>query len=265
MNLRVVGVMATAVLLGGAQGVQAQRIASNNMGEHLQFSSASVDVRGPGTAAPVQSAAIRFTNCGLTSGITEVVIPLRHKAGKNEFRIEVRASTGAPPLPGMKLGEFAVVQGGSNSEPLVMVGGDGGIRLVAGSEYWLVVHGVGDAEGAWHLSDAASGFRATSGNLGQTWETAGGLALGMRLAVEGEPVAPCYAACMTRHLVCWGSPHTVQIDDFMCWINEFASALALPHEEQIAHYANCDGSTIAPVLNVADFMCFIDAFAQGCS
>nr|HET9185987.1 hypothetical protein [Solirubrobacterales bacterium] len=29
-------------------------------------------------------------------------------------------------------------------------------------------------------------------------------------------------------------------------------------------YANCDGSTIAPVLNVLDFNCFLNRFAAGC-
>ena len=29
-------------------------------------------------------------------------------------------------------------------------------------------------------------------------------------------------------------------------------------------YANCDGSTIAPVLNVNDFQCFLNAYAAGC-
>ena len=29
-------------------------------------------------------------------------------------------------------------------------------------------------------------------------------------------------------------------------------------------YANCDGSTTPPILNVADFSCFLNAFAAGC-
>jgi len=29
-------------------------------------------------------------------------------------------------------------------------------------------------------------------------------------------------------------------------------------------YANCDGSTTAPILNVADFICFLSKFAEGC-
>jgi hypothetical protein len=30
-------------------------------------------------------------------------------------------------------------------------------------------------------------------------------------------------------------------------------------------YANCDGSTTDPVLNVLDFACFLNRFAAGCS
>jgi hypothetical protein len=28
-------------------------------------------------------------------------------------------------------------------------------------------------------------------------------------------------------------------------------------------YANCDGSTVQPILNVADFVCFNNRFARG--
>jgi photosystem II stability/assembly factor-like uncharacterized protein len=43
--------------------------------------------------------------------------------------------------------------------------------------------------------------------------------------------------------------------DFNCFLNRFAAGES---------YANCDGSTIAPVLNVLDFNCFLNAFAAGC-
>jgi hypothetical protein len=43
--------------------------------------------------------------------------------------------------------------------------------------------------------------------------------------------------------------------DFNCFINRFSSGDS---------YANCDGSTIPPVLNVLDFNCFINRFSQGC-
>jgi V8-like Glu-specific endopeptidase len=56
----------------------------------------------------------------------------------------------------------------------------------------------------------------------------------------------------------------LNVDDFTCFINSFAEAQGLPHAQQLNHYANCDGSTAAPVLNVDDFTCFINAFALGC-
>jgi hypothetical protein len=34
-------------------------------------------------------------------------------------------------------------------------------------------------------------------------------------------------------------------------------------EQALSCYANCDGSTVAPVLNVADFSCFLQRFAAG--
>jgi hypothetical protein len=43
--------------------------------------------------------------------------------------------------------------------------------------------------------------------------------------------------------------------DFNCFLNAFASGTA---------YANCDNSTEPPVLNVLDFNCFLNAFAAGC-
>lgn len=56
----------------------------------------------------------------------------------------------------------------------------------------------------------------------------------------------------------------LNVDDFTCFIDRFAAAQQLPHEAQVLHYANCDNSTTAPVLNVDDFTCFIAAFAAGC-
>jgi hypothetical protein len=52
------------------------------------------------------------------------------------------------------------------------------------------------------------------------------------------------------------SAPVLNINDFQCFINAFAQGAA---------YANCDGSTVAPVLNVNDFQCFLNRFAAGCS
>ena len=47
----------------------------------------------------------------------------------------------------------------------------------------------------------------------------------------------------------------LNVNDFSCFLNRYAAA---------DPYANCDGSTIAPVLNVNDFSCFLNKYAAGC-
>jgi hypothetical protein len=75
----------------------------------------------------------------------------------------------------------------------------------------------------------------------------------------GSGAPTCYPNCDGST-----TPPILNVEDFTCFINEFAAAQALPHEQQLGHYANCDNSTTPPVLNVEDFTCFINAFAQGC-
>ncbi|MBL9031910.1 MAG: hypothetical protein JNM80_09410 [Phycisphaerae bacterium] len=48
----------------------------------------------------------------------------------------------------------------------------------------------------------------------------------------------------------------LNINDFICFQNQFAAGDSR---------ANCDNSTIPPVLNVNDFTCFLNIFAAGCS
>jgi hypothetical protein len=47
----------------------------------------------------------------------------------------------------------------------------------------------------------------------------------------------------------------LNVNDFICFQWQFAGG---------TNYANCDGSTTPPVLNVNDFLCFQNRFAQGC-
>jgi hypothetical protein len=56
---------------------------------------------------------------------------------------------------------------------------------------------------------------------------------------------------------CDGSPSApnLNVADFICFLNAFASGDA---------YANCDRSTSPPYLNVQDFNCFLAAFVSGC-
>jgi hypothetical protein len=48
---------------------------------------------------------------------------------------------------------------------------------------------------------------------------------------------------------------TLNVADFTCFLQRFAGGES---------YANCDQSTTAPTLNVADFTCFLQRFAAGC-
>ena len=47
----------------------------------------------------------------------------------------------------------------------------------------------------------------------------------------------------------------LNVNDFTCFLNRYAAGES---------YANCDASTIAPVLNVNDFTCFLNSYAVGC-
>jgi hypothetical protein len=47
----------------------------------------------------------------------------------------------------------------------------------------------------------------------------------------------------------------LNVQDFSCFLSRFAAA---------DPYANCDGSTQEPILNVQDFSCFLSKFAAGC-
>ena len=57
---------------------------------------------------------------------------------------------------------------------------------------------------------------------------------------------------------CDGSTNApiLNVNDFSCFLNQFAANDTA---------ANCDGSSNPPVLNVNDFSCFLNKFAAGCS
>jgi subtilisin-like proprotein convertase family protein len=49
--------------------------------------------------------------------------------------------------------------------------------------------------------------------------------------------------------------------DFTCFLQKFNQGCTSPQN----CYANCDGSTTAPFLNIADFNCYLQKFALGCT
>jgi hypothetical protein len=61
----------------------------------------------------------------------------------------------------------------------------------------------------------------------------------------------------TCYANCDGSTTTpiLNVADFTCFLQRYAAG---------ASYANCDNSTTPPVLNVADFTCFLQRYAAGC-
>jgi hypothetical protein len=88
--------------------------------------------------------------------------------------------------------------------------------------------------------------------------SANGAWLGMpNLMSEGltlVALAPAPPACYANCDNSTIAP-VLNVLDFNCFLNRFSAGDS---------YANCDNSTIAPVLNVLDFNCFLNRFSAGC-
>jgi hypothetical protein len=139
--------------------------------------------------------------------------------------------------------------------------------------YWLDWNfaGASFAPGATHataIGRVCDPNNANAMQLNVTWGPANDAGQGcVPVAVQqdlyfelmGTVGQPCYANCDNST-----TPPILNVEDFSCFINEFAAATQLPPSQQLTHYANCDQSTTPPVLNVEDFSCFINKFAQGC-
>lgn len=71
---------------------------------------------------------------------------------------------------------------------------------------------------------------------------------------KSPPSIGAYEACYPN---CDGSrvAPILNVADFTCFLNRFSAA---------DPYANCDGSTQPPTLNVSDFTCFVNAYSAGC-
>jgi|SoiMethySBSTD1v2_1073268.scaffolds.fasta_scaffold1104565_1 hypothetical protein len=66
------------------------------------------------------------------------------------------------------------------------------------------------------------------------------------IEVHASPVA-CYPDC--------DGSAALNVNDFLCFMNAFAAADL---------YANCDSSSVVPILNANDFVCFLNRYAAGC-
>jgi catechol 2,3-dioxygenase-like lactoylglutathione lyase family enzyme len=123
-----------------------------------------------------------------------------------------------------------------------------------GLQLWVRQFGSPDAD---HVHDMAPGPGGGIYLAGQTGGSLGGPLSGAADAWVAR--FGCYANCDGS-----ATPPVLNVEDFTCFINQFAAAQALPYQQQLDHYANCDQSTTPPVLNVEDFSCFINRFAAGC-
>lgn len=122
----------------------------------------------------------------------------------------------------------------------------------------------GDYNGRiWHMRYGAGGateFTERTAELGMTerigWGEGsdGELYYCGRNGTGGYHVAKIVRACPAN---CDGSsvPPVLDVNDFVCFQNRYAAGSSL---------ANCDGSTAPPVLNINDFVCFQRAYAAGC-
>jgi len=88
--------------------------------------------------------------------------------------------------------------------------------------------------------------------------TTSGACAGSGGTYRGDGSACAGANCPLCYANCDGSTVSpiLNVLDFTCFLQRFASGNA---------YANCDGSTQAPTLNVLDFTCFLQKYAAGCS
>ena len=78
------------------------------------------------------------------------------------------------------------------------------------------------------------------------------------------------AATLTVSAGCYANcdqstvPPVVNAGDFTCFLQQFSAAVLLSGAQQQTHYANCDGSSIFPQVNAGDFTCFLQKYAAGC-
>jgi autotransporter-associated beta strand protein len=107
-------------------------------------------------------------------------------------------------------------------------------------------------------TDAVSGTFATVNGLppGATINYAFGGTDSLGRVGDGNDIAVIFPApCYAN---CDGSTVApiLNVGDFTCFLQKFAAS---------DPYANCDHSTQPPVLNVADFTCFLQKYAAGCN
>jgi probable HAF family extracellular repeat protein len=128
----------------------------------------------------------------------------------------------------------------------------------AGCFVWDSGHGLRDLRGLL-LSQGVTNGLDTVTLTSATAISADGVTI-VGAARDEQGVSHGYIARLgngTCYANCDGSsvPPVLNANDFQCFLNKFAAGDS---------YANCDQSTGSPGLNAADFACFMNKFAAGC-
>lgn len=81
--------------------------------------------------------------------------------------------------------------------------------------------------------------------------------------IAAPEIAPGVADCYAN---CDGSTVTplLTAGDFICFLGKFRAGADMTTAQQVASWVNCDESTTPPVLSASDFTCFLAKFRAGC-
>jgi hypothetical protein len=106
-------------------------------------------------------------------------------------------------------------------------------------------------------------FCGTASSSQVSWSTTAGSVYKIRLGGAGNATGSgtIFLSCVASPPACYAncdgstSQPVLNVLDFNCFLNRFTAG---------ASYANCDNSVSPPVLNVLDFNCFLNRFTAGC-
>jgi probable HAF family extracellular repeat protein len=201
------------------------------------------------------TAAEGFTTLGVPAGFTSSIAVAASGDGS--------VIVGRASAPGIGTAFRWTAPGGIQSLP--------GTRSASGiSSDGSVV--IGNSSGGAFLWTAARGTVLVQSLLGATLPPGWTLDQGYGVSADGLRVtgwghdpaghSEAWIATLTPDLLgCYANCDSstaapvLNVNDFVCFMNRFAGSDS---------YANCDGSSVAPVLNVNDFICFQMEFAAGC-
>ncbi|MEX2219232.1 MAG: GC-type dockerin domain-anchored protein [Phycisphaerales bacterium] len=178
---------------------------------------------------------------------------------------------------GLVLGNSAPYFGGNTSVPYLYTrhGTPLPLQQIAARTRGLGLNDLGHAVGEGHDSTGYRGWVYTpergmrlltpliDPGLGWTIETAIDINNAGQIVAHARRAGTTYShvLLLTPARACYAncdssqSPPVLNVADFSCFLQKYAAGDA---------YANCDESAEPPVLNVADFSCFLQRYAAGC-